>query len=80
MPKKDPSHCASTFEAVQDGRTHIELINHPFLFKDKASPTEYGAGLKQRGTFILSTTSWRRALISVFAPEAGTALLNTHSN
>ena len=35
---------ASTIEPVQDGRIHIELINGPFLFKDKGSPAEYGAG------------------------------------
>jgi len=47
---------ASTVEAVQDGRIHIELINHPFLFKDKASPAEYGAGLKlaiDRGWLVM---------------------------
>src|SRR5947207_15824559 len=37
---------ASTVEPVQDGRIHIELINQPFLFTDKASPDEYGSGLK----------------------------------
>ena len=35
---------ASTVEPVQDGRPHVELINGPFLFKDKGSPAEYGAG------------------------------------
>jgi hypothetical protein len=59
---------ASTVEAVQDGRIHIELINHPFLFKDKASPAEYGAGLKlaidrgwlvmhESGTFVRFTSA-----------------------
>jgi hypothetical protein len=37
---------ANSVEAVQDGRIHIELINGPMLFEDKASPTEYSAGLK----------------------------------
>ena len=57
---------ASTVEAVQDGRIYIELINHPFLFKDKASPAEYGAGMKlaldrgwlamhESGTFVRFT-------------------------
>lgn len=36
---------ASTIEPVQDGRIHIEKINYPFLFQDKATPAEYGAGL-----------------------------------
>ena len=36
---------ASTVEPVQDGRLHVELINGPFLFKDKGSPAEYGAGM-----------------------------------
>jgi hypothetical protein len=33
-------------EAVQDGRIYIELINGPMLFEHKATPAEYGAGLK----------------------------------
>ena len=37
---------ASTVEPVQDGRIFVELINGPFLFKDKGSPAEYGAGMK----------------------------------
>jgi hypothetical protein len=37
---------ASTIEPVQDGRIHIEKINYPFLFQDKAMPAEYSAGLK----------------------------------
>jgi hypothetical protein len=36
---------ASTVEPVQDGRIHVELINGPFLFRDKGSPAEYGAGM-----------------------------------
>jgi hypothetical protein len=37
---------ANSVEAVQDGRIHIELINGPMLFEHKATPAEYGAGLK----------------------------------
>ena len=37
---------ASTVEPAQDGRIYVELINGPFLFKDKGSPAEYGAGMK----------------------------------
>ena len=37
---------ASTVETVQDGRIQVELINGPFLFKDKGSPAEYGPGMK----------------------------------
>jgi hypothetical protein len=37
---------------VQDGRIHIEKINGPFLFKEKGSPAEYGAGL-ERGWLIM---------------------------
>jgi hypothetical protein len=37
---------AHTIEPVQDGRIHIEKINYPFLFKDKAKPAEYSGGLK----------------------------------
>ena len=57
---------ANAVEAVQDGRIHIELINGPFLFKDKATPAEYGAGMKlcvergwltmhESGTFVRFT-------------------------
>jgi hypothetical protein len=37
---------AHAFEPIQDGRIYIEKINGPFLFNDKAKPTEYSAGLK----------------------------------
>jgi hypothetical protein len=36
---------ANTVEAEQDGRIYIELINGPFLFREKATPDEYKAGL-----------------------------------
>jgi hypothetical protein len=36
---------AHAFEPIQDGRVYIENINGPFLFSDKATPTEYTAGL-----------------------------------
>jgi hypothetical protein len=47
---------ASTVEPSQDGRIYIELINGPFLFKDKGSPDEYGAGMKlalERGWLVM---------------------------
>ena len=38
---------ASTVEPAQDGLIHVELINGPFLFRDKGGrPAEYGAGMK----------------------------------
>ncbi len=37
---------ANRVEAVQDGRIHIEKINPPFLYQDKATPAEYRAGLE----------------------------------
>ena len=37
---------ANSVEAVQNGRIFIELINGPMLFEHKATPAEYGAGLK----------------------------------
>ena len=57
---------ASTVEPVQDGRLHVELINSPFLFKDKGSPAKYGAGMAlaierdwltmhERGTYVRFT-------------------------
>jgi hypothetical protein len=47
---------ASTVEPVQDGRIFVELINGPFLFNDKGSPAEYGAGMKlalERGWLVM---------------------------
>jgi len=47
---------ASTVEAVQDGRIYVELLNGPFLFRDKGSPAEYGAGMKlalERGWLVM---------------------------
>ena len=37
---------ANATEAVQDGRIHIEKISAPFLFRERATPAEYSAGLK----------------------------------
>ncbi len=37
---------ANTIEADQ-GKVHIEKINYPMLFQDKASPAEYWEGLQQ---------------------------------
>ena len=36
---------ANCVENVQDGRIYIELINGPFLFREKGTPDEYKAGL-----------------------------------
>jgi hypothetical protein len=57
---------ANSVEAVQDGRIHIEKINEPFLYRERGSPAEYGAGLKlaidrgwlwlhESGTFVKFT-------------------------
>ena len=57
---------ASTIEPVQDGRIHIEKINAPFLYQERATPAEYSAGLRleiergrlvmhDRGTFVKFT-------------------------
>ena len=37
---------ARAIEPVQDGRIYVEQINYPMLFKLKASPAEYEAGLE----------------------------------
>ena len=47
---------ANSVEAEQDGRIHIEKINAPFLFRERATPAEYSAGLKlaiERGWLVL---------------------------
>ena len=36
---------ANSVEVVQDGRIYIELINGPFLFREKGTPAEYKAAL-----------------------------------
>jgi hypothetical protein len=56
---------ANAVQPIQ-GRIHIEKINEPFLFRDRGSPAEYGAGLKlaidrggltlhESGTFVTFT-------------------------
>jgi len=56
---------ANAVEPIK-GRIHIEKINEPFLFRDRGSPAEYGAGLKfaierswlkmhESGTFVAFT-------------------------
>ena len=47
---------ANSVEVVQDGRIYIELINGPFLFREKGTPAEYKAGLDlavERGCLVL---------------------------
>ena len=47
---------ANAVEAVQDGRIPIEKINAPFLFRERATPAEYSAGLKlaiERGWLVM---------------------------
>jgi hypothetical protein len=59
---------AHAFEPIQDGRIYIEKINGPFLYVDRGSPAEYGAGLKlaiergwlelhDSGTFVKFTSA-----------------------
>jgi hypothetical protein len=59
---------ANSVEAVQEGRIHIEKINGPMLYEHKASPAEYGAGLRpaiergwlwlhESGTYVKFTQS-----------------------
>jgi hypothetical protein len=62
-PHSDPEKAArrlleiaNAVEAVQDGRIPIEKINAPFLFRERATPAEYGAGLKlaiERGWLVM---------------------------
>ena len=47
---------ANSVEAVQDGKIYIELINGPFLYREKGTPDEYKAGLDlaiERGWLVL---------------------------
>jgi hypothetical protein len=47
---------ANSVEAVQNGRILIEKINAPFLFRERATPAVYKAGLDlaiERGWLVL---------------------------
>jgi hypothetical protein len=58
---------AHTIEPVQDGRIHIEKINAPFLYEDKATPAEYAAGIKmavERGWLLMHESGTFRAVHS----------------
>jgi len=47
---------ANAVEAVLDGRIPIEKINAPFLFRERATPAEYSAGLTlaiERGWLVM---------------------------
>ena len=57
---------ANATETVQDGRIYIELINGPFLFRERGTPAEYKAGvdlaiargwlvMHESGTFVRFT-------------------------
>ena len=59
---------AQAFEPMQEGRIYIELINGPFLFREKGTPAEYKVGLElaiergwlelhESGTFVKLTQS-----------------------
>ena len=58
----------------QDGRIYIELINGPFLYREKATPDEYKAGMDlaiQRGWLVLhecgTSLNSRKAALSMLA-------------
>jgi hypothetical protein len=47
---------ANAIEPVHDGRIYIELVNARFLYQDRGTPAEYGAGLQlaiDRGWLML---------------------------
>ena len=47
---------ANSVEAGQEGRIYIELINGPFLYREKGTPDEYKAGLnlaRERGWLVM---------------------------
>ena len=43
-PRRKLLEIANNVEVVQDGRIYIELINGPFLYREKGTPAEYKAG------------------------------------
>jgi hypothetical protein len=62
---------ANHVEVVQDGRIYIELINGPFLFREKGTPEEYKAGLDPR----LADAARERNLCEIHAGGRGPVLL-----
>jgi hypothetical protein len=59
---------ANGVEAVQEGRTHVEKVNGPFLLNVKGKPSQYSAGTKraiergflqlhESGTFVKFTST-----------------------
>jgi hypothetical protein len=50
---------AKAVEPVQDGRIHIEKINEPFLYKDRGTPAEYGAGSSAAPPYPLAASADR---------------------
>jgi hypothetical protein len=58
-------------DAIQ-GVIHIEKINGPFLFRDKGTPAEYGAGLSARS---LAEAARKRNLRDVHAGRCGSIRL-----
>ena len=47
---------ANSVEPGQEGRIYIELLNGPFLYREKGTPDEYKAGLDlavERGWLVL---------------------------
>jgi hypothetical protein len=61
---------ANTIEPVQDGRIHIEKINAPFLYRERGTPAEYGAGLDlatERGWLWMHES---RTYVKLAGPDA----------
>jgi hypothetical protein len=53
-PEKDARRILEIANAVEpiQGRIHIEKINEPFLFRDRGSRAEYGAGPNSRSSVL----------------------------
>ena len=72
---------ANSVEPGQEGRIYIELINGPFLYREKGTPDEYKAGLDlaiERGWLVLHESGafvrFTQGSAELFASEgAGTS-------
>ncbi|MHC1947302.1 hypothetical protein IF803_23255 [Bradyrhizobium sp. UFLA06-06] len=82
---------ARAFEPIQDGRIYIEKINYPMLYRDKATPAEYWAGLEyaknqgwleyhESGTFVRMLQPGKDLFARTKGASGSSGVRNARSN